>query len=533
MGTSHHDRIGLVALGGLFAATAALVIPTWGLTYWDFGDGNYLYVGRRILDGLVPYRDILAPQPPLHLLLAALSQWVGGLFGSELVGARLYNLAVRLAAAGLVYACARHLFGCALRAVVAAGVYLFLPIGFWWSLCLQSENVELVFLLLAFYAVLRLDTRWIWAGGVASALAMHCNMTAVPYFLVNLLFLLFRRRDLAWRYAVSGVAVWSGGAALAFAWAGSYYLDNVVLNQVGSFPRADILGYSPFIYFWDKIIGEGTKIFDLEGPLIIAALVSMALLLRERGLSRDRGTDAYLRTEYAVWYGIGMLLSLGFVMKGGTVNYIFVLGEPAVALFGADAIVRFARAAAPAGRELKQATLFNTTPALRVLVPLAAIALLVLHPNALSNLRMTLAHQQSELPPGGVEELAALVEWYSEPGDPILAPPFYAYITGRTVAGELAENYLWQIKYINEVFDREEGEAHYKMREVAAMIRRREIPILLLDMNQTGRIPIIAQAAEAHYQPIMEGTYNTRNVPLMIMVPRNRNVDHPGTRGAE
>ena len=73
----------------LTIVTVVLIVPLWDLTYWDFGDGNYLYIGRRILEGLTPYEDILAPQPPLHLLMAAGSQWFGGLFGSQLIGARL------------------------------------------------------------------------------------------------------------------------------------------------------------------------------------------------------------------------------------------------------------------------------------------------------------------------------------------------------------------------------------------------------------------------------------------------------------
>ena len=80
-----------------WAVTIVVVISTWGWTYWDFGDGNYLYVGRRINEGLVPYRDILAPQPPLHLLLSAISQRVGGWIGSELIGARVYCLLLRIA----------------------------------------------------------------------------------------------------------------------------------------------------------------------------------------------------------------------------------------------------------------------------------------------------------------------------------------------------------------------------------------------------------------------------------------------------
>jgi len=512
-------RFPLLLLAVVWAIFSAVVISTWGWTYWDFGDGNYLYVGRRLNEGLVPYRDILAPQPPLHLILGASAQRIGGWFGSDLFGARAYCLLLRLAASLLVYLLGFEVFRCTRRALLAAAVYLVLPIGFWWSLCVQSENVEIVFLLAAFLGLLKLNSRWAAAAGAASALAMHCNMTAVPYFLVNALFLACRRPRLLGWYAGAALGVWGFGAAAAWAWCGPDYFSNVVLNQTGSFPKEELLGYPPIIYFRDKVLNEGMKVLEIEGGWILAAIVALALGTRDAMGRAGAGRDDRLRWEYAAWSAVGFMLSIGFVMKGGTVNYIFVLGEPVVALFGADAVFRLIHAAWPSLADLKATRFSNTLPFLRAAFVAASIVF-VASPLGIRHLGWTLDELQSELPERGVLRLVSLIEAYSEPGDPILAPPYYAWATDRRVAGELAENYLWQIKFYNEsVLEGIEGEAVLKMREIAAMLRRREVPIVLLDLGQTGRVPFIAEAIEAYYQPLADEPFTTRNTRLGLYVP--------------
>jgi hypothetical protein len=152
------------------------------------------------------------------------------------------------------------------------------------------------------------------------------------------------------------------------------------------------------------------------------------------------------------------------------------------------------------------------------------------HPGA-RHLRMILNEQQAELPESEVRRLVGVIETYTAPNDFILAPPFYAYITHRRVAGELAENYLWNIKYVNEAFDQfhhgaPEGEGMLKMREIAALLRAREVPLLLLDLNQTGAVPFISSAVEQHYQPIEPRPYRSRNTPLGLYVPKGVPVAH-------
>jgi len=521
----HSTKVRALVLGSLWLLTALVTMPLWDWTYWDFGDGNYLYVGRRILDGLVPYRDILAPQPPLHLLGSAFAQGIGNLlFDSALIGARLYCLVVRLLGSLAVYLAAQRLFRCDFRATVAAALWLAMPIGFWWGLCVQSENLENVFLILAFWAILSLERKPLAFAGVCSALAMHCNMTAVPFFLCNLIFLAARRpRLLAW-YALPALGVWGVGALGAWMWAGEAYWSNVVFNQVGSFPRTDILAADPAPpntfaeYAVGKVVSQGREILRLEGPMIAMALAAMGVRWVENFRRLERNGDEYRRWEYAAWYCIGMMLSVGFTMKGGTVNYIFVLGEPAVAILAADGIVRL----------LRLALRPETNLALRIPCFMAVLLTVAWMP-AWENLKLTVGRQQVELPAEdhsrgagpqlpGVLSLRHMIEERTQPGDPILAPPFYAWVSGRTVAGELAENYLWNIKVGNETFDRIEGEGVLKMQEIAGMLRRREIPLVILDTVQTGRDPWIRAAIEQNYDMI--GKAASRHVPLELYVPK-------------
>jgi hypothetical protein len=522
---------------------ALVVVPTWGWTYWDFGDGNYMYIARRVREGVTLYRDILAPQPPLHTWAGVVAQSVGEAVGSSaLIGTRAYCLLVRWLGGLMVMLVAWRAFGCLFQALVAAGLYLLLPIGFWWSLGYQSENLEIVFLLLAVWWLMEWSPRGAMLAGVAGALATHCNMTGLPFFLANAVFLACRRpRLLGWH--VGGFAVvYTAIALVADVMTDGAFISNVLLNQVGTFPRTDILAMSAgdgprsfAQYVMTKVPAEAAKVIDLEGPFIAAALVATALLVRDRMGAAAADADeaaraAWHRAEFLAWTLIAGLLSICFTAKGGTVNYIFVLGEPGVALFAGRALVVAGRALAPRGGEWRTLSLWNTGAFLRVLLPVVALG--VMASPAWRNIGHTLREEQVELPERGVLAARVFIESYAQPGDVILAPPFYAFLTGTIVAGELAENYIWQIKYLNETFDMEHygappGEAVAKVAELVGILERREAKVVLLDMGQTGRIAPVYTAIQQHYQRAEEQPLRTRNTTLELWVPRDVPLRHP------
>src|SRR5258708_6688069 len=107
---SGQHKLWLAALGLIYAL---YTLAQWNEGYIDFGDGNYMYIAKRIAQGVVPYRDILAPQPPCHLFLGAaivrLSQFFHA--DSALYFFRAFSLLLHLLTFGLVVALARRAWG--------------------------------------------------------------------------------------------------------------------------------------------------------------------------------------------------------------------------------------------------------------------------------------------------------------------------------------------------------------------------------------------------------------------------------------
>ena len=542
----HRRWVPFVLLGAMWLLLALLVIPTWGWTYWDFGDGNYLYIARRVREGLTLYKDILAPQPPLHTLGGVAAESIGAAaMDSALSGVRVYNLLVRMAASLVVMLLAWRSFGCAFRAVASAAIYLSLPIGFWWSLSYQSENLEVVFLVAALFFLISWDKRQAAIAGVFSALACHVNMTAFPYLLANGLFLACRRWQLLPWYLGTGAGVYAAGALAANAWTDGFFVSNVLLNQVGTFPRTDILASSPsgpsnfWEYAWGKIRSQSVEVLRLEAGMILAALAGVLYHVvpapRLQSADDTEARDDWHRTEFLAWSFIAGLLSICFTAKGGTVNYIFVLGEPLVACFAATALVALFRKSLPSDPAAwKTLSIRDTRVFLRVLFPVLILG--VIYVPIVGNIRLTLNQVQAELPENRALELKGFIETYAEPGDTILAPPFYAFMTETNVAAELAENYIWQIKYMNETFDLENygiptKDGVEKMQELAGMLERQEVKVVLLDMAQTGRVPAVARAIDQHYQPAEPEPIRTRNTTLRLFVPKDQPLKHvPLTR---
>lgn len=529
----------LALLGTVWVAVTLLYVPLWGWTYWDFGDGNYMYIARRVREGLTLYRDILAPQPPLHILggviAGGLGDWV---LGSELLGIRLYALLVRLGGSAMLFALAWRFFRSPWVALGAAAIFLTLPIGFWWGLCYQSENLQVLLMLTAMFFLISWERRQVAAAGAVMALAAHSDMTSIPYLLVMGLFLAFRRPRLLGWFAGAAAVVYIPIAVTVEVLTAGYFTNNVIFNQAGTFPRTDILawnaaraGHGPetFLqYAWGKITGEGLKVLQLEGGFLVLAAFGMGVLARRAAQAADsEPADKWHRTEFLLWMGLGLFLSICFTAKGGTVNYVFVVGEPAVALFSAFGLSVVWKAAAKGGlpggpRALVRLT--DTRQFLRFFFP--ALLLALAYMPAIPNLRATLAQQQSELPERDVLAIQTFIETYAQPGDTILAPPFYAFLTNTNVAAELAENYIWQIKWMSETFDNERGEGVEKMLELAALLHQRVPKVVLLDMAQTGQVPEVQEALRENYQRAEPEDIHTRNTRLRLYIPLDEDVRH-------
>lgn len=427
----------LLAMGS--AVYAMLMVYRINFAYLDFGDGNYLYISQRLAQGLTLYKDIVSPQPPLHVYLGSLLMSVADSIESQLTLVRTFSVLLHLLSMVLVVAVTYTIWGVARTATLAGLIYLVLPIGLWWGQGYQSEPLLQVLMLATFLALLHGGKAGLALGAVAAALACMTNMAFLPYLGLHILYVVGRyRNQRLWLWFIGPLVLLS---ALAFTYwnavSGGAYIENVWSNQVGSFPKE---GTVPYIL--RKWTYQGHELLKQEGAFILLALLGMFSQWRQRS------AQAGISIDYAVWYGLASLGSLVFVAKGGTMQYIFTLGEPMVAVFAAFYLYRIHEQ-------------YLSIP-LRQLGPVAgagrvcAVVILILM-LGLPTYIMTLQMSRDELPERiyerSHEEVIAIVrdiERHSPPGGLILAPPFYCFVSGRPMAGECPETYLIGIRYLNE-----------------------------------------------------------------------------------
>ncbi len=495
---------------------AALVASHWDTGYIDFGDGNYMYLSWRMSEGAGLYKELLAPQPPMHLLVgAALAKCARALGLPMLYGFRIFSLTVHLLTAWLVAAAARR---CAwgispsMKPWVGVGagtIYLALPIGFWWSLGYQSEHQEIVWLLLTFLLILKGGKTALVGAGLCAGFATLTNMTAAPYALFAAGYLLVRQTRAAWFYVVPfvmlvlsvvGVMEWRTGA----------YLENVIFNQVGSFPRRELLppGENVLTYAMRKIRSEGMDVLRLEGGFILLALVGLGLALRTK-------QSLPPSAEFAAWWAIFSMCSIVYVSKGGTMDYIFCLGEPYVAAFAAMAV---AHVIPPVKGMRRRDLLADTTPLSRWVVFLALGVVTLAAP--IGFIRATLAQRSYELDAHTTEQVVDQIRRRVPDNGLVLSPPYYAFLAERRIAEDYSEIFLWSLKYHNEKLDGIRGRGVETVERIARLLDEKKIAFVVLDLDQTGRIPEIREALDRNYIPVRQDELRTLNTRLMFYEPK-------------
>lgn len=495
---------------------AILVISSWSLAYIDFGDGNYLYISSRIADGLVLYRDIMAPQPPMHLLIGSVLIRIGRAIGNPLFTVRAFSLLVHLATMFMIFLTARKLFNGIFEGILAGILYLMIPIGFWWSLGYQSEGLLILFLTASFYFFIDLKPRSMIFAALFGTLAAFTNMTAVPYLFLANLFLLVRKRRLMLSYTLPMFILGILGIIVMEIYSGGHYLENVFLNQVGTFPKREISGQSVFSYAIGKIINEGKDVMTWEGGYVLFGLAGLLVYTL-------KGETINHRREYIAWHSFFSFFSIGFVSKGGTMEYIFTIGEPYVVLFFAYLAGFLWRGPMDTGKKFRKFYFTETSrfAALATLILLLAANFYI----GFFFIKRTLGESQYELSEDQVKIVREIIREETEPGDPILAPPYYAFISETRVVEEYSENYIWTIKYANEtVVEKEPGEGVAKALAIAQKLKNKEIPLVLLDMGQTGKLPPIKSAINQYYQPlnVWNGSHilQTLNTRIGFFVPK-------------
>ncbi len=462
------------------------------------------------------YRDIMAPQPPMHFWAGEAIVHVTRALGVEMIrGFRAFSLLVHLATMVCVYLAAVRIAapraGCRCGRAAglwAAGAYMVLPLGFWWTLGYQSEPLEMLFMMASFVLFLSWKPGRAAASGALMALAPLTNMTAAPYTLFNIGYLAVRRPRLALAYAlpIAGIIT---AVVVGMEWRTGAYLENVILNQVGSFPRPEFLppGQTLLTYAWGKIVNEGTDVLRLEAGWIVIGLLGLLRFAR-RGEPTIR--------EYATFYAFFALCSILYVSKGGTVDYIFTIGEPFLAVFAGYFCWHFSRkhfARWWAGFGWR-----NLSAAAGILAG-SGLAVVLLAPG-IAHSWGTLQQRSYELPEYETARIVEQIRKNSRPDGLILAPPMYAFLAERRLAEDYSELLLWMIKYKNEVQDKQPGRAVKTSERIGQLLAAKKVDFVVLDMGQTARIPPIKDAIDRFYEPVRQEEYRTLNTRLMFYRPK-------------
>ncbi len=511
---------------------AGFIIPQWGEAYIDFGDGNYMYIASRIAEGAVAYRDILAPQPPMHLFTGAGLVRLHGAIHDSLPPAlqndhpilvfRAFSLLLQLATFLLVIRLGGRAWGMASAGVAAGIVYLLLPLNLWWGMAYQSEPLEIFFLLLMMNFALGGSRAGDAMAGIFGGLAAMTNATAAPFLLILIIYMACVNWRRALRLATPALVLAGVLTAVMEWYSGGFFLRTVVLDQAGTVPPDDTLNYMR-----GKLEREGADIFYREGIFIIVALLGLFRFIRVSPLQGEaRGG--------LLWFSLATILSFVYVAKGGTVDYIYSLAGPALAVMGAGLWAEVAPLSEGDGNASRGDSLWLRWVESGKPRFLGFLLLLLVFWPTMLFYRSLWDQSAFELPdidhaapladgtPGpSVEQIEMWIEKYSDPGDLILAPPFYAVLTGRNLWGDYSELFIWTIKDHNDRTEGNlEGQGHQKTLALTDALRKAELPIAIIEMDQTGRLPEVREALAYAYRPLLEEPYPTLNTRLGIYIPR-------------
>jgi 4-amino-4-deoxy-L-arabinose transferase-like glycosyltransferase len=323
----------VLALMGLLTAVAVAFLYRLGsVVVSDMDEGTYLYAGKLVSQGLVPYRDFLLAHPPVLVLLAAAWQNVAG---ADIMSARLAYLGVVLVSTVPLYGLARQLAGSSLAGLCAVityttGMLLLANMG----RTIRLEPIMNAFLVAAFgLYFLRPRGRMfgLVVGALMAAAVLVKLVAIVPVALLFIGELLLCARDRrfvgSWLTIIAGaVIVLAPAAGLLLTVPG--FVEDVFVSQVArpGLPLS-VRGY----FVWQDVT---------RYPLIAIALLGAAWLLR-------RGTDTRVRSLAFVALGSTVVLVLAFRTFFG---YYLVQALPWLAVIFAITCVNAARRASAAWR---------------------------------------------------------------------------------------------------------------------------------------------------------------------------------------
>lgn len=426
----------LIVFGLFIGLYMVIAIARVDGKYVDFGDGNYLYLSWRMTEGDVLYKDLPSPQPPLHLFLGS---FLVGMAGGEAELVRLWQIIQHLLTACCVFGIARRLFGIPWLPTLAGTIYIWLPEGVWWSMGYQSEPLQILiqsFNIMLFLNMIqgRQPTLSLYGTAITSMLTCYINMTSAPYVLLQWFFVWFKHRELFVRYSLALIIPGILFFIVMWFYSAGQYIEHVFNRQVGTYP-SDSLGEF-LMYSLRKFMSEGGDILFYEGGFVFAAMAGIWLFANN--------PEPLKAKDYLVWWGLFSLGSIIFVTKGGTVEYIFTIGEPAVAVYSAY----FFMTILMLGEFPEKNSGFFKNPlhlGKVVLLLTLVIPALILQPSSLLSRTLfnwTYTYEQAGANSAKVYELSyeemvkvnRLVRLHCPENKELIAPPYYAFTAKRKLS---------------------------------------------------------------------------------------------------
>lgn len=417
--------------------------------YVDYGDGNYLYVSWRLSEGEVLYKDMPSPQPPLLLFLGS---WLLSFTNGDPILVRLWQIIQHGLTACCVFGIAARLFQRPAISAWAGIIYLFLPEGVWWAAGFQSE--PLLILLQSFNVLLLLNALErekagpaLYLAALVSALTGFVNMTALPYAALQWFFVWLCFRPLFLPYTLAFLVPGLLGFVGMEIYSHGQYTDDIFFRQVGTYP-ADSLGMA-LSYFIGKLYQEGGDILFWEGGFVFAALAGILLYAGDERRARHK--------SYMIWWAVFSLGSIIFVTKGGTVEYIFTIGEPAVAVFSAYFFVNLFWAAET---NFQWPSLKNPLHLGKaVLILCLLLPALLMKPASLlyrtftgGAINFSVFYESGvfELSSAEMDKVTLFIQRYCPPEKTIISPPYYAFMAKRKIAENATCLFILAHAYFNE-----------------------------------------------------------------------------------
>jgi hypothetical protein len=290
-----------VLIGLLLAIFAAFVYRLDSVIVSDMDEGTYLYAGKLLSHGLLPYRDFLLTHPPIVALLAA--AWLGA-FGEAVMPARLAYLTLILGSAVPLYVIARRLVSSRSAGLLTVATYmtgmLFLANM---GRTIRLEPLMNAFLIAGVCAYFRWPGSLRVRGGIGALFALALLVKLVAVIPAGL----FVLAELLWGGPRGGIATRAGrwgvgllGAASIMIPAGFLllaeprFIDDVIRLQ---FERPGLPLETRLYYLWQD---------SIRYPVVALALVAAFWFV-----ARPK-TDARLRILSLVAAGSTVLLVFAF-----------------------------------------------------------------------------------------------------------------------------------------------------------------------------------------------------------------------------